>query len=557
MNINDKFITSFFRVCVKLYNYNGDSDNDIEIKNLNEFITKCNEKISIIEDNEALNVEITDLSKQINKITLKYNETEKKYVNLYNDLRDCRIELKSSNEEKEKIRKNVDELFLLKTKYEKDIELKNQQLKQIQKKYNENKAFWKKLLIDLEEKNNNYHKENKELSEQNNKYIDEINKIEEFKKTLCNRLSSDTIEKIDVSIVDMIERANEYEKKYKELSNQHNILNNNYDDLNNKYKELISNQTNETNELKRQIKLLNEQIENERKQHNDNVIVMETKNKIIDNQKGGNQDTQEINQRLISGAHHKIDDNFIGCNIKYFDIRDKKAIGHFEKDILLFNEKNDENKYKEPTNRYKGENISYSTDYMVDLLKVSEKVKPQIKKNTNNDLGTIEEIEIIESDDDSEINKNNSIFYKKNVRDNYIDIRDMKILNESDDIKNNKKGLKEELDDFIVNNRNNNNEDSQEKTKVFSGAPKNTLSVFRGDINNIVYVGGGKKNKIEIRQIDEKYKMKFDGEFSTLTEQNINLNDEKAIKKIRHRKYMRHIREKNKLDDLRNELLVN
>lgn len=509
MNINDKFITSFFRVCVKLYNYNGDSDNDIEIKNLNEFITKCNEKISIIEDNEALNVEITDLSKQINKITLKYNETEKKYVNLYNDLRDCRIELKSSNEEKEKIRKNVDELFLLKTKYEKDIELKNQQLKQIQKKYNDNKAFWKKLLIDLEEQNNNYNKKNKELTEQNNKYIDEINKIEEFKKKLCNRLSSETIEKIDVSIVDMIERANEYEKKYKELSNQHNILKNNYDDLNDKYKDFISNQTNETNELKRQIKLLTEQIENERKQHNDNIIVMETKNKIIENQKGGNE-----------------------CNIKYFDIRDKKAIGHFEKDILLFNETNNDNKNKEPTNRYKGENISYSTDYMVDLLKVSEKVKPQIKKNTNNNLGTIEEIEITESDE-CEINKNNSIFLKNNVEDislgcNYIDIRDMKILNESDEIKNNKKGLKEELDDYIVNNRNNNNEDI-----------------------NIVYVGGGKKNKIEIRQIDEKYKMKFDGVFSTLTEQNINLNDEKTIKKIRHRKYMRHIREKNKLDELK------
>lgn len=508
MNINDKFITSFFRVCVKLYNYNGDSDNDIEIKNLNEFITKCNEKISIIEDNEALNVEITDLSKQINKITLKYNETEKKYVNLYNDLRDCRIELKSSNEEKEKIRKNVDELFLLKTKYEKDIELKNQQLKQIQKKYNENKAFWKKLLIDLEEKNNNYHKENKELSEQNNKYIDEINKIEEFKKTLCNRLSSDTIEKIDVSIVDMIERSNEYEKKYKELSNNHDILKNNYDDLNDKYKYFISNQTNETNELKRQIKLLTEQIENERKQHNDNIIVMETKNKIIDNlssQKGGNQE-----------------------NIKYFDIRDKKAIGHFEKDIMLFNEKNDENKYKEPTNRYKGENISYSTDYMVDLLKVSEKVKPQIKKNTNNNLGTIEEIEITESDE-SEINKNNSIFLKNN----YIDIRDMKILNESDNNTNkNNNELRKELDNFIINNRDDNK-----------------------DINKIVYVGGGKKNKIEIRQIDDKYKMKFDNDFSTLTEQNININDEKTIKKIRHRKYMRHIREKNKLDELK-EIMV-
>jgi len=238
---------------------------------------------------------------------------------------------------------------------------------------------------------------------------------------------------------------------------------------------------------------------------------METKNKIIDNQKGGNQD-----------------------NIKYFDIRDKKAIGHFEKDILLFNEKNDENKYKEPTNRYKGENISYSTDYMVDLLKVSEKVKSQIKKNTNNNLGTIEEIEITESDE-SEINKNNSIFLKNNVKDNYIDIRDMKILNESDNNTNkNNNELRKELDNFIINNRDDNE-----------------------DINKIVYVGGGKKNKIEIRQIDDKYKMKFDNDFSTLTEQNININDEKTIKKIRHRKYMRHIREKNKLDDLRNELLVN
>jgi len=44
--------------------------------------------------------------------------------------------------------------------------------------------------------------------------------------------------------------------------------------------------------------------------------------------------------------------------------------------------------------------------------------------------------------------------------------------------------------------------------------------------------------------------MKFDNVFSTLTEQNINLNDDKLIKKIRHKKYMRHNREKNKLADL-------
>jgi hypothetical protein len=520
MNINDKFITSFFRACVKLYNYDGNSDNDIEIKSLNEFITKCNEKLLLIEDNELLNSQITELSKQINRITQKYNETEKKYVNLYNDLRDCRTELKSSNEERDKIKKNVNELFYLKTKYEKDIELKNQQLKQIQKKYNDNKEKWKKVLFELEEQNNNYEKENKDLSDQNNKYIDEIKKIEEFKKSICNKLSSDTIEKLDVSIVDMIDRANEYEKKYKELNNQHNILQNNYDDLNDKYKEIISNQTNETNELKKQIKLLTEQIENQKKQYNNNIIVMETKNKIIENQKGGNEG-----------------------NIKYFDIRDKKAIGHFEKDIILFNENNEENKIKEPTNRYKGQNVSYSTDYMVDLLKVSDKVKSNPKKYNgghNNDLDTIKEIEINESDETDYFINNKSIFMKKNTsdtnsNDNYINVENMKILNDSDNIKNVNEGeLKKELDDFIINNRN----DIE-------------------NINNIVYVGGGKKNKIEIRQINDKYKMKFDGEFSTLTEQNINLNDEKTIKKIRHRKYMRHIREKNKLEDLRDELLVN
>jgi uncharacterized coiled-coil DUF342 family protein len=122
MKINDKFIQSFFRVCVKLYNYNG--DNDVEIKSFNDFLQKCEEKLTIIESNELLNNEITDLSKHINKITSKYNEIEKKYVNLYNDLRECRIELKSSIEEKDKLINNVNELFNLKSKYEKEIELK-------------------------------------------------------------------------------------------------------------------------------------------------------------------------------------------------------------------------------------------------------------------------------------------------------------------------------------------------------------------------------------------------------------------------------------------------
>ena len=380
--------------------------------------------------------------------------------------------------------------------------------------------MWKKILIELEEENNKYKKNNKTLTEQNDKYSSEIQKIEELKKTLCNKLSSDTIDKIDVSIVNMIERANEYEKKYKEISSQYEILKNNYDDLNDKYKELLLNQTNETNDLKQQIKSLMEQLEKDRKMYNDNIILMETKKQINEN----------INNNQINEIQKG------GENIKFFDIRDKKAIGYFENDIKLFNENNNDNKNKEPTNRYKGGKISYSTDYMVDLLKVSEKVKKNHSNNynyntiDNNTLGTIQEIDILESDetDDEIVKKNNSIFMKNKQNEKYIDIKKMKIVNESEenDI-NDDINLKKELDDFIKNNN---------------------------DVNSVVYVGGGKKNKIEIRQIDDKYKMKFDNVFSTLTEQNINLNDDKLIKKIRHRKYMRHNREKNRLADLQEEI---
>ena len=532
MKINDKFIQSFFRICVKIYNYDG--DNDVEIESFDNFLQKCDEKLSIIEDNELLNNEIIELSKHVNKITSKYNEIEKKYVNLYNDLRECRTELKSSIEEKDKLINNVNELFYLKTKHEKDIELKNQQLKQIKKKYNENKAFWKTILLQLEEQNINYINKNKHLLEQNDKYSGEIQKIEELKKTLCNKFSSDTIEKIDVSIVDMIERANEYEKKYKEILLQHEILKNNYDDLNGKYKELLLNQTNETNDLKQQIKLLMEQLEKDRKMYNDNIILMETKKQINEN----------INNNQINEIQKG------GENIKFFDIRDKKAIGYFEKDIKLFNENNDKYKNKEPTNRYKGEKINFTTDYMVDLLKVSEKVKNN-NLNDNNTLGTIQEIDTIDSDttDDEIVKKNNSIFMKN--KEKYIDINKMKIVNESEENNiNDGINLKKELDAFIKNNN-----DTQEiKQDLISCAHQKNDNIFLGCVNSVVYVGGGKKNKIEIRQIDDKFKMKFDNVFSTLTEQNINLNDDKLIKKIRHRKYMRHNREKNKLADLQDEI---
>ena len=44
--MDDNFIKSFFNLCVKIYKYNDENKN-IEIKNLDEFIEKCNELLEL------------------------------------------------------------------------------------------------------------------------------------------------------------------------------------------------------------------------------------------------------------------------------------------------------------------------------------------------------------------------------------------------------------------------------------------------------------------------------------------------------------------------------
>lgn len=521
MNINDKFIVSFFNVCKDIYNYD-ETNKDVEIKNLEEFIENCNKKLAIIEDNELLNTQIDDFSNQVNKLTNKIKSYEKKYTDLYVELTETKKKVKNADAEKENFKNKNNELYSTKSKYEKEIELYKQKLLKNKQKMNEYKTKNDKiytklteyvnLVENLQEQNNTLKNNNTDLNNNlsniNNKYSEEIKKLEDIKKAVGSKISSDTMEHLDISIIEAIDRANEYEKKYNETIKQNEILKTNYDDLNGKYINLLSTQTNETNELKSQIKLLLEQMQNDRKHYNDNIILLETKNKIekqnnnVEKQKGG--------------------DN----GIKYIDIKDKKALEIFDKDIQLFNEReNDVINTGEKKNNY--ENISFSTDYMVDLLQMSDKMvktnKINVKNNKN--LDTIDEENDIESEDD----KNNIFIKKSNYGNGYINLANMKILNSEEEKENKDKNtLRNELNNFITQNQN---------------------------IDNIVYTGGGKKNKIEIRQIDDKFKMKFDNDFSTITEQNVNFDNEKEIKKIRHRKYMRHNREQKKntkLQDLFN-----
>ena len=60
-------------------------------------------------------------------------------------------------------------------------------------------------------------------------------------------------------------------------------------------------------------------------------------------------------------------------------------------------------------------------------------------------------------------------------------------------------------------------------------------------------VGGIKKiGKIEVNNVDNKFKMLIGGEFTTLTEQDIDIDDETIIKRIHNRKYMRYYRKNKK-----------
>ena len=494
MNINDNFIKSFFKLCVKLYNYNNDNRN-IEIKDLSEFIEKCNKKISIIEDNEILNNQLLEQTKEINNLISKIKEYENKYGMMYIELSNQKKTIKNNREEINDYKKRIEELYNIKVDHEKEIELYKQMILKYKKKHNDNKnkneLLYKKLketeetLIGMKYDFENVALKKEELEEKNKKFIEEIKKIEKLKNIVSNKLSSESIEHLDISIIEAIEKANVYAKKN--------------DEVNLNYNNLLLNQTNETNDLKKQIKVLIDKMQDDRQTFNENMVLIETKNQI----KNENKD-----------------------NIKYFDIRDKKAIEFFNKDIKIFNEKNKRNNIINDNNNNKYTNISYSTDYMVDLLKMSDKVNINIK-----DLNI---------EDENVSKKNKDIFLQQQILDSNVDhidsfeikqhiIKDtqnLKILNSDEDDQNHDEiQLKNELNEFIKKNENN------------------------------IFIGGNRKNKLEIKLIDNMYKMNFGNDYSTLTEQNINLNDEKIIKKIRHRKYMRNIREKNKLKYLQDDIL--
>lgn len=513
-NLEDEDILKFLKLLKRLYNY--DYKNALNglgrFDSADDFFDYVNKKISFIEDNENLHIQINETSAQLDKITNKLNKTEKTLIDTFNQNEENKTIISNFKIENEKLKKTIDELYDVKSHNEKIIMSNKEQYNELKRKYEDKKkiieTLSEKLVIaqDIMEKiinkNNEYELNNNSLMDENNKLNKEIEEIDNIKKSLLNKLSStEMITDLDTSIGNIINKSNEYQQKYNELNIKNGILQDNYNELNDKYNELFSNQTKETNELKSIIKQLTEQIEQDRIKYNENMIVREIKNNL----EGGGIDS----------------DN----GTKYINIRDKKAIEYFDKDIKLYNEREHKNTNPKAENK---KPISFTTDYMVDYMKVSEKMnKPNNHYNceTRNNLDTLQEIEI--SEEDEEEKPNNKIFMKnENNNDislgcDYIDVSKLQIF------KNEEGGTKEELYDFIKNNQ---------------------------DMGKIIYQKGGNKGKIEIKEFDGIKKLKFNDDYSTLTEQNIDLNDVTVIKKMKHRKYMRHIREQKKLQQLQEDL---
>lgn len=510
VNLNDEDIKKFVNLLIRINNYDyQNATNGLgRFENAEDFYNYVNKKITTIEDIELLNIQLSETTSQLEKLTQKYVKSEKTLLNTYTLNEENKKTISNLKIENVQTKEIVDQLTKTKIKNEIKIMAQKNKMKELVVKYNDKKKALKKMYDEIYSQYNNYYNkynksstEIKKLEELNNKYNEELNNI---KKVISDTFATtEIITDLDTSISNLINKSNEYEQKYNALNISNGILQNNYDELNEKYNELFSNQTKETNELKAHINHLTEQIEQDRKKYNENMIVRE-----IETNLEGLKPPLLTPDVLGGGGLNGVS----GVNvdgIKYFDIRDKKAIEFFQKDIQLFNETKQKNNIH-PINKNK-QPISYSTDYMVDYMKVSDKCK-QLNK-----LDTLQESEISEDE-------------------NYIDVSKLQILKTEDGVEGYEK---QELENFIKNNQNNNNH-------IF--ASHEQFRSKNADIGKIIYQKGGSKGKIEIREINgiKKIKDKFNDDYSTLTEQNIDLNNEDGIKKMKHRKYMRHIREQKK-----------
>lgn len=203
----------------------------------------------------------------------------------------------------------------------------------------------------------------------------------------------------------------------------------------------------------------------------------------------------EIKQEIKQDEIIKINNNNIDIFDKHFiNKRTDKKNAEFYKEELQ-----KPIKYNTGETKRNYDNITYSTDYMVSYLKNDNKIKTYYS-NDKFKQKAINSMEIIREDEDE----------NKIIEAPKQEIKAPNIIKQAPN--------------FEIE------------------APKNNLK------------GGNKQNKTQIHLIDDVKKMVIGGELTTLTEQDINIDDKKKVQLIYTKKYRRYKRQKDKQDILLNEL---
>ena len=492
------------------------------MENINITIDELTLLFKNIIDNKSLNFDDNNILKNIIK---EHDELKKQNFLLQNELNDKNLQISSLEE---CIIPNDDAINNLNKKY---YNLKN--------KFDEIKKNVNGLL-----------KHNDNLIIEHNKYIEELNNFKCKSKNDKNELKKysmklkENINKIKTEYTEINNKKILLESKIEE---QYNLIdeiktknNNLYDNNSKQYDEIQLLKLN-IDELNNKIININNENDNLIKQNdinNDNLIkqndeikllklnINELNNKIKHNdiKLGGNNSKQEI--ILNNDNIHLFDNHLTRKNIQH------KNKLFFENELKQQEIKNN-NKLNNDDNNSKisnNTNISFSTDYMVSYLKNDNKLKPKEEQ--------INIINIINEDNEN-YNLNVDIFQKNNLSS-------LTILNISDN-KINSSPEENYIDVSKINSEKNNID-----VKINNDISNQNLNLIGG--NDIKKHNNKPNNKMNIHIVDDIKKMYIGEELTTLTEQDINLNDKKKIHLTYNKKFKRFKREQVKNDKLIQEL---
>lgn len=471
---------------------------------------------------------ITELTEQSEIYKKQLSDTENKLLEITEQSEIYKRKLSETEDENNLLKKELSDVS---EQVNITVEEKNKIYFEFEKSKKEQSKKDDKIneLLESEQRllnvNNNFVERFKKFEDKQNKIVEELtNKLsesEQEKQVIVNKYDQ-TFEKIKNKTNEIIKEKDEYKRENDELKNK-------LSETENSYKKEIDNLKNKLSETENKFKTLETEIKLNQTETNlnqsnifykiggselANDLTYKYKEITSENKKNKfiNYDNNENEtDRLIKEHHDKIK-----SNPKAYDKQLNKLMCRLKREKELVE---DLKIIKLPTSEIpinKNEqynNICTSTDYMLGYLIDEQKM--------NKLLNTIEENDDENNDnndENDEIKINYKLSGKQNIiiesstSDEYINVDELV----SQDVK----------------------QENRPKTKINNKEQNNIFK--KNDVNQNKMIGG-------CCIIDDGIKkIKINNVFTSITDQNIDLNDKKEINKIRNKKYKRLSRQKNK-----------